>query len=570
MGGSLPMSDRFAAAGKGRQPDCSAPLWGISLPTPEETMLSIRHTDLLHLLKDIWRALPLPWKKAFFCALLVNIIVYFYDLAQFPLGDHDVGYMDGVPLLSGGRAGRWFLPFLHLLDGHVQIPVYTTLLGMATLIASGMAAVLLWKRDAGAVPLFVGAVVVSCHPAVTDFYYYHFAILGFTAAPLFLLLSIHCAMRPRGARPPHLLASIVLATIGLASYQSAVMTWTTCMCGYILVQIGQWDGSGEYVRTRLKSLLPPVLCMIIACLLYALSLALYPLVGLSLGLYQFETNAASGLAARLVEIIRQSWLHLVLPQGFVSGWLKGIFLLAMPAAFLAIWRRERPCSRPAVRAALLLIFFFLLPVAAKSQFIVSSSNDWHLYRFMALSDNYMYAFFLVMLFSSALVLARNTGLLLFALALPCMAVNLLDQQVRHVRSVEHDMAVLNRVVGRIEALPEYDPDKSYNLVQFGRTLPYLANSPGMGTNNPLAQTTVSQAWHPGFELWHLSRYLKLNERINEAGGNMPLLAKALRFARERKAFPATGSIGIIDDTIVLIFDERAVRQAEQRLKAATP
>lgn len=529
-------------------------------------MLSIRHTDLLRSLQNAWGALPAPWKKAFFCALLVNIVVYFYDLAQFPLGDHDVGYMDGIPLLSGGRAGRWFLPFLHLLDGHVQIPVYTMLLGMATLIASGMAAVLLWKRDAGFVPLFVGAVVVSCHPAVTDFYYYHYMILGFTAAPLFLLLSIHCTMGPRGLRPLRLPASIVLATIGLASYQSAVMTWTTCMCGYVLVRISQWDGSGAQARNLLKSLLPPGLCMVAACLLYALSLALYPLVGLSLGLYQFETNAASGLAARLVEVVRQSWLHLVLPQGFVSGWFKGLFLLAMPVAFWAVWRRERPCSRPVARTALLVIFFFLLPVATKSQFLVSSSPDWHLYRFMALGDTYLYAFFLVMLFGSRIVLARNAGLLIFALALPCMAVNLLDQQVRHVRSVEHDMAVLNRVVGRIEALPEYDPDKTYHLVQFGRTLPYLAHSPGMGTSNPLVQTTVSQAWHPGFELWHLSRYLKFGERINEGGDNTALLAQALRFARGRKAFPAPGSVGIINDVIVLIFDEQAVRRAERRLE----
>ncbi|HJA75804.1 MAG TPA: glucosyltransferase domain-containing protein [Candidatus Desulfovibrio gallistercoris] len=531
-------------------------------------MLSIRHTDLLCSLKNVWEAVPSPWKKAFFCALLVNVVVYFYDLAQFPLGDHDVGYMDGIPLLSGGRAGRWFLPFLHMLDGHVQIPVYTTLLGMATLIASGMAAVLLWKRDAGFMPLFAGAVVVSCHPAVTDFYYYHYMILGFTTAPLFLLLSIHCVMGPEGARPQRIFASVVLAVIGLASYQSAVMTWTTCMCGYVLVQISQWDGSGDELRARLKTLFLPVLCMCAGCLLYAVSLALYPLVGLSLALYQFETNAASGLAGRLVELVQQSWQHLFLPQGFVSGWLKGIFLLAMPAAFCAVWRQGRPCARPAVRMALLLLFFLLLPVATKSQFAVSSSSDWHLYRFIALGDNYMYAFFLVMLFGSGIVLARNAGLLLFALALPCMAVNLLDQQVRHVRSVEHDMAVLNRVVGRIEALPGYDPDKAYNLVQFGRTLPYLANSPGMGTSNPLARTTVSQAWHPGFELWHLSRYLKFNERINEESGNTALLAPAIQYARGRKAFPAPGSVGIVNDTIVLIFDEQAVKRAEQRLDAA--
>lgn len=42
-------------------------------------------------------------------------------------------------------------------------------------------------------------------------------------------------------------------------------------------------------------------------------------------------------------------------------------------------------------------------------------------------------------------------------------------QIRHVRSTEHDLAVLNRVIGRIESLPNFDPDKTYNLVQLDRT-----------------------------------------------------------------------------------------------------
>jgi hypothetical protein len=45
---------------------------------------------------------------AFTVSLAVNIVCWFYDLAQFPLGDHDVGYQSGIPFLSGGRSGRWF------------------------------------------------------------------------------------------------------------------------------------------------------------------------------------------------------------------------------------------------------------------------------------------------------------------------------------------------------------------------------------------------------------------------------------------------------------------------------
>ena len=106
-----------------------------------ERALLIRSDWREDLLK-LWQRIPVDWKKAFIAAMLINIIVYFFDLAQFPLGDHDVGYEDGIPLLSGGRTGRWFTPFLHLLSGHVQIPVYTQLLAFATQIAAGMGCLL--------------------------------------------------------------------------------------------------------------------------------------------------------------------------------------------------------------------------------------------------------------------------------------------------------------------------------------------------------------------------------------------------------------------------------------------
>ena len=44
------------------------------------------------------------------------------------------------------------------------------------------------------------------------------------------------------------------------------------------------------------------------------------------------------------------------------------------------------------------------------------------------------------------------------------------------------------------------------------------------------------------------------------------MEKALHFARDKQAFPHQGSIGIVDDTIILIFDRDAIPTAEARLK----
>ena len=514
-----------------------------------------------------WQCIPFTWKKAFFLALLVNIVVYFFDLAQFPLGDHDIGYQDGIPLLSGGRSGRWFAPALQMMSGFVQIPVYTQLLAFTTQIAASMAAVLLWKPKADWFVLFAGALIISCSPAVSEFYYYHFSALTFVAAQLFMVLSLHTALFPR-KRLFHYALSISLVTCALASYQSSVMTWTTCFWGILLIKISEWDGRADTLRALLFYLSLPFLCFAIGCVLYSVSLSLYPLVGLSLELYQFQTVTPTTFIVRLFETAYQAWLHLFTPQGFMSLWLKTLFLAAMTGGTAVLLRfATLKKSFSTRRVAAIIVGFLLFPLTAKSQFLLSSYNEWYAYRFLGMGVSYMYCFFFVILLAASTMAARNAGLVLFVFILPCMAVNNLDQQIRHVRSVDHDMAVLNRVVGRIEALENFDPDKTYNLVQFGRTTPYLRDSPGVGPHSPLEHTTVSQAWNPGFELWLLSKYLKLGDRINESVTKRPdIMVKALQYAADKKPFPHPGSVGIIDDTIVLLFDRTAISQAEAQVQ----
>lgn len=512
-----------------------------------------------------WRSIPLAWRKAFFAALAVTCVVFFFDLAQFPLGDHDVGYQEGVPPLSGGRSGRWFSPFLYLLSGHVQIPVWTQLLAFAFLIAAGMGAALLWWPKASAWPLFASALLVSCSPWVTDFWYYHWQAPAFTASQLFMVLALHLSLG-RGRPLLRCAAATVLCVCALASYQSSIMTWTACFWGFLLVRLASWDGSRDALGALARRLLPPLGSLAAACALYAASLALYPLVGLSLGLYQFSTITPAALPLRLLQLGRMAWAQLVTPTGFVTPWLTGLlFCVVVGGAWAFLSQCGQDTRGRAWRLGLCVAAVALFPLAAESQFLVSATEAWHNFRFLALGMSYLYAFFLLALLMAGRRGLRNLGFALFVLVLPCMAVNDLDQQVRHVRAVEHDQAVLNRILARIEALPGFDAERRYNLVQLGRSVPYLAENPG---TEPLRTSTISQAWNPGFELRMLSRYLKLGDRLNEEVRVRPeLMEKALAWARGRKPFPARESIGLVDgDTIVLLLDPRAIGPAEARLR----
>lgn len=501
---------------------------------------------------SFWTQIPKAWKQAFFGAFALNVFVFFFDLAQFPLGDHDVGYIDGISLLNGGRAGRWFNPAINLLSGYVQIPVYTQCFAFVSQIMAGMAAVLLWKRDATAWQLFVGATIVSCLPVVTDFYYYHFQALAFTSSQLLMLIGLHFAILGEARnRLAFLCISVILFTCGIASYQSSVMTWSVCFWGLFCVRLAGMDN----FRQCLKCLLPAFACMLIACILYSISLRLYPLVGLSLDLYQFKTLKFTDLPARFFDLFQHSYSHLVSPQGYFSLWMKMLLLAGMLAGIIS-WSMLANSRR-----LILLPCLAIMPVAAKSQFLVSATTGWETFRFAGLALSYCYVFFFLGLMTSNKQALRNLAFALVILLLPCFAINCLDEQVTHVRQTEHDLALLNRIVGRLESMPDFAPEKTYNLVQLGKPTCFVKDN-----REPLSGRSVGQNWNPGFELWLLARYLRLGDRLNEEMFKRPdLLRLAVEHMRDKKPFPHRDGIAIVNDTIIFYFDSAAIKVAEANL-----
>ncbi|MDR3357735.1 MAG: hypothetical protein LBN96_02525 [Desulfovibrio sp.] len=328
-------------------------------------------------------------------------------------------------------------------------------------------------------------------------------------------------------------------------------------------------------QARAKDLLaafgPPFAAFAAACLLYAASLRLYPLAGLSLeGAYQFRTLSAGETLRRIPGVIKAAYAHFFVVQPFMGPWLKALLLFVSAGGFVALIHEARTRKIAYGRVILLVLGMLLLPVTAKSQFFVSAGESYYLFRFTSLGLNYVYLFFLLALLGSGSVKARNAGFALGILLLPSMIINCLYQQVLHVRSNTHDIATLNRVVMKMEELPEFSLDKTWNLVQFGRTAPYMARTwSSRYDEDGLSgfHGTISQVWRPGFALRLIEADLKLAERMNEYGTSNPdILRKAVSFAEGKKSFPAPGSVGIVDDVIVLVLDEKAVEIAKTRLE----
>jgi hypothetical protein len=260
----------------------------------------------------------------------------------------------------------------------------------------------------------------------------------------------------------------------------------------------------------------------------------------------------------------------------MGPWLKGLLLSASIGGFAALLRGALKRGLGNGRIFLILCGLLCLPIAAKAQFFISAGSDnFYLFRFTALGLNYVYLFFLLALLTAPWLKARNAGLGLGLLLLPAMIVNCLHQQILHARSNTHDLAVLNRIVARLEEQPGFSLEKTWNLVQFGQTTPYMARTYSSFYHDaglPAFNGTILPPFRgPGSALRLIEADLKFAERVNAKGINekgIPrpeILQKAVDFAEGKKAFPAPGSVGIADDTIVLVLDEKFVELAKSNL-----
>ncbi len=522
-------------------------------------------------LRTCWEAVPRHWKKAFVAALAVNFFVFFYGMSQYPLGDHDVGFLARVPETYHVSIGRWFAPFLYSLSGFLQIPVYTQTLAIIFQITAGMGAVLLWKKEAGFGCLFFGGLLVSLCPFVNEHYYYHWMAADFPFSQLCMVFALLVADRKRGV--PRLLASSLLVMMGLATYQSSLMAFTVVWCGLCVFKLADCDASPEGYRRLAVECGFTLLPLFLGVAAYQLSLVGLVQIGmLKADAYQLQA-AASPLTDRLWKTVASSFGHLWFSQPYFPRIPKIVLLIVVctGAACLAA-KTLRPTRRNAIfRLVALLVMLVGVIIASKSQVLVSDYSNYYAFRFSGAGLSYLYLAFLTALLASPVAGWRRVGIVCALAIVPMFAVNDLRAQEQIVHSNRHDFAVLNRVVARIESLDEFDPDKSYNIVQFGRTKPYIPelyrkNAYDVG-GVEFFSITVSQDWWPGFELNILSRYLKLGEiRINGYNtAHKPFLAKAALAARGHRAFPHKDSCFIMDgDTLVLVFDEQALEYTFKR------
>jgi len=267
---------------------------------------------------------------------------------------------------------------------------------------------------------------------------------------------------------------------------------------------------------------------------------------------------------RFVEVTWNSFYALWVTQPEFGRHLKLVLLAALflAAAFLAAAIAARHLGRKgliAVKWAALAVLLAGLVMATKTLFYTVSMPDLFFYRYNPAMP-FFTAFCFYAIFATASGRRFGTLRSLAAVAACCVVFVFiradLTRQGILLAGHRHDLHVVNRIVERVESLPDLDFSKTYYLVRLGAYSPERSRMmnhlrpyeiPGCGH---MDSAEVGGAWATEYPPRMLGSRVRFKGMLPN---HVEIRKRAADLVREREAghWPHPSSVFIVDDMIIV-------------------
>lgn len=419
--------------------------------------------------QDGWNGLDRRYRTAFLVAFGVGVFTYFLFFAHHLLGNHAFR----VPWLHENEQignGRWLGPWVGYLHYDADVPVVMQALGLFFGLWAAWLALRTWGlvERGGEIALLFTFIIVF--PFNLAHFYYTFITPLFFISWLFAAAAIAVVDR---ASPVRIAIGAVLVMLMMASYQTALSVLAVIVVGSAIAGLirpsGKAPSARDTVLQTAKLFAVRLLATAIGGVLYFVSLRFFAVNASRTP----EITSLGDLIDRVLHVIELAFTHLWISQPDMIPPVKiallALFAAAVVASLLRTWRSP-------VRAGLVLVLWFGLVVATKALFLVSEpdSGDFE-YRYNT-SLIFFHAFTLAVLLNvfDRGWLNRATALAVVILCGVFIQADLVRQHVL-LRGQQHDLAIANRILNRMETLPDLQPGRTYDLIRIGHYSRYRWN-----------------------------------------------------------------------------------------------
>jgi len=523
----------------------------------------MKYQELETKLKDGLKNLNPVYKKSFLIAFALINLAFLFHTVNFMFGDHDWNYIRTPNYWhEGSFEGRplHFVMQSLFFGGHV-LPILNNLLSFAFLALSGVLLAHYWRVPKKTFRWALFATFTAILPYTLVWLFYAKDMLSNLSLPFVVIVGLMLADRPYKKIWYHI-AALLLFYFAFASYAAVLNLMGVCLLGAILTTY--LNGKSNIAKV-IRQKLPTVADIIIAGILYKLTLALSPVTTE----YNTQTLGVMYWPEKLKETVTVMLTQFVAPLPFMEYKFKLLLLALCIFALIMALLKGGIKKAPAVVALVLAILlsskvaYFLAD--ERGQVLAEMENFAYVPRLDFYGLGYIYALAL------ALVLSLTNGKLYkigatFAVIIAFMS-GVRDMYAEKVWKLGFDaeMKTHERIVARLEQHPDFHSTQKYRLLQVGSfslRKNYYRKAKGEEISLDLLETSFT----PQYMSRIVYNFYYPEDVFYDNATTTDLTARGKDYLyHQAKAWPSAESIFIDGDIVIIVLTDEGLDKAKKSL-----
>lgn len=524
-------------------------------------------TDWAEATAKFYNNIPNIYRKSFWIAFgLINVAFLFHTI-NFMWGGDDWGAIrratelqDG---LNEGRFSAYWLQAL-LFNGKI-LPVINNLWAFAGLAFAGVLLSHYWNLPKKTSTYVIVTLFFAVSPYTLGWLYFAKNTLGNLWLPAFILSALVLSEKKSDNIYQNYLnnlLAIALMIIALGTYLPALSFIFIAVLGKIIINLTTTDTT---LKENLQKLTQTFANILASLMLFAFIIIILQEKNILKDAYNTQLENILVVFSKLPHMLYATIEQLVLPMPFIDVAYKVFYLIIILTAIFTIIFKTNNAKSGLI--SLLLIVLALVCTKLTYLFSIQSFNN---PEYVARIDFYSLPIFYTLMLCIVINLASPTQYkytTIFAILIIFMSF----VRVSYAQKVwkfgwDAETKLAERIITRLEKMPEFDINKQYKLLQIGeqslRKNYYIKKNNEYQSNELLNSAYYKEGkGKEAYNFYYQTDFIKEDAELT-ALNNPQIKDYILNTAR---AWPTKESLTIIDDYIIIILNEDKLSQIRNNL-----
>jgi hypothetical protein len=542
--------------------------------------------DWIVCIKQIWLKIPSLYKKSFLIIFVGLNVVFLFNTVTYVIGDHDwMGVLSSRERLEGSSSnvGRYFYTFINFffLDGYMNLPVAQNLLRFTFLSLSAVLLCYYWKLPKSCFLYSLIGLLFVLQPYVLESvclwtnnfsYLYFFVLVGF--------ICCDNVIRQNGwvKRVLLFMCSIISLWFSIGSYAPVVSTMAIVLLGRISIDFIFSDKNKVGIKDILYSPILSISAVVSVCLIHGGVCLYLEKVGILTSSYMTELLKFSDIPHRVLDILKCIPDYLLnyslpfFPTSFTYLFTI-LFFMALVVSTIKCFEDSVSFRKKLLTVSIVVVMFFLILLACFLSSYITKINLLYASRIDFFGMMCFHIFIVVIIFNQRIKFVKNIALVICIVLVQISAVQDFYAQKIWKLSFDAEKGQWQRIISRIETMPDYRDTKDYRVLMLGTTRSYGEFFYTSGTKCerggfifiPHVATWYDYAilpflvytCHSKYGVW---RQVHTNDEYNKL---IKVMSEEIKNA---EVFPSSKSIAIKDDIMLVVLDEKELLRVQKLLE----